>query len=199
MSVPAVGSLFHTPGPKEVYVLFRSSAFGNAGTDWQFLGTCETAPRPSTQPKFIDVYNDYGGRSVPTQLVWDGSESRMVCTLNRVDLAVARNVRDQPLHAGLLNTVGKETGLERGSLIIGVNDFELAFKNTYFGTANATPGLPPGRRYFSTVLEGYEEDTQGTRVETVTFAFRFNNIFLGSSGFAQFTEDPAEFPNLVSN
>ncbi len=197
MSAPAAGAYFSTPGPKEVYARFRTSAQGNSGTDWQFVGTCETAPLPSTMPKFIDVMNDYGGRSVATQLIWDGSESRLVCTLNRVDLNVCRNIRDQPRHLGLPGTVGKETNLSRGSLVIGVNDFEIAFKNTYFGTANATPGMVPGRYYYSAVLEAYEEDTRGTRVETVTMAFRMNNIFLGTGGFAQYTEDPGEFPNLT--
>lgn len=200
MAQPAVGAFFHTPGPKELYVRFRTNdVFSVAGTDWQFLGTCVTAPDLATEPKFINVFNDYGGRSVPTQLIWDGSESRVACTVNRVDLAVARNIRDQAHRFGTLASVGRETNKERGSLVLGVNDFELIFRNTYYGTGNATLGMPPGRYYFSVVLENYEEHTTGTRVEDVSFLFRCNNLYLGGNGFAQFTEDPSEFPTLVPN
>lgn len=197
MAQNAAGAFFHTPGPKELYAKFRSSVSGGSGTDWQFVGTCVTAPDISMLPKYIDVYNDYGGRSVPTQLVWDGSESRIACTLNRVDLNVCRNIRDQAERSGSLDRVGRETTLDRGSLVIGVSDFEFAFKNLFFGTANATPGMPPGRHYFSVVLEGYEEHNTGTRVEEVSLLLRCNNLFL-PTGFAQFTEDPAEFPNLIA-
>jgi hypothetical protein len=197
MAVAAAGAFFHTPGPKELWVKFRSSLLGGSGTDWQFLGTCVTAPDISLFPKHIDVYNDYGGRSVPTQIIQDGSESRVACTINYVDLNVVRNVRDAVERSGQPNRVGKETGVDRGSLVIGVSDFELAFKNVYYGTIQGTPGLPPGRYYYSAILEGYEEHTTGTRVEDVSMLFRCNNYPVGSSGFIQYTEDPAEFPTLV--
>ena len=194
MSQAAAGAFFHTPGPKELYVVFRDTNV------WQFVGTCVTAPDISEFPKVIDVYNDYGGRSVPTQLIWDGSESRVACTLNRVDLQVARNIRDQSERSGLLGRVGRETNLDRGSLMIGVSDFAFIFRNTYFGTVNATPGMPPGRLYFSVILEGYEEHTTATRVEEVTLLLRCNNVLLpNGGGFAQYTEDPTEFPVLIPN
>jgi hypothetical protein len=211
MPSAAVGSFFHTPGPKELYVRCRQNGSGvlqavqqavsiaTTGTDWQFLGTCVTAPDISQYPKHIDVYNDYGGRSVPTQLIWDGSESRVAVTVNRLDLAVARNIRDQAERIGTLGRVGRETNLDRGSLEIGVSDMELIFRNTYYGTVNATPGLPIGRWYFSTVLEAYEEHTTGTRVEEVSMLFRCNNYYLGGNGHAQFTEDASEFPTLIPN
>jgi hypothetical protein len=198
MPVPAAGAFFHTPGPKELYVNFRLS--GSSTSGWQFLGTCVTAPDISEFPKFIDVYNDYGGRSVPTQLVWDGTESRVAVTLNRLDLAACRNVRDQSERVGTLGRVGRETALDRGSLVLGVSDFQFIFRNTFFGTVNATPGLPPGRVYFSVVLEGYEEHTTGTRVEEVSLLLRCNNILLpNGGGFAQYTEDVTEFPVLTPN
>jgi hypothetical protein len=200
MAIPAVGAFFATPGPKELYVKFAASLTANTGagigstsaTGWQFLGTCVTAPDISEFPKFIDVYNDYGGRSVPTQLIWDGSESRLACTINRIDLAACRNVRDQPSHVGV---PGSEYNIDRGSLVIGLTDFQFAFKDTYFGTANATPGLPPGRVYFSVVLEGYEEHTTGTRVEEVSLLLRCNNIREANGQFQQYSEDPAVFPS----
>jgi hypothetical protein len=198
MAQAAVGAFLHTPGPKEIYVKFASNqTFGRSGTDWQFVGTCVTAPDLSTQPKFIDVFNDYGGRSVPYQLIWDGSESRVAATVNRVDLAVCRNIRDHAEQQGTLARVGRETNLDRGSLVIGYSDFQMIIKNTYFGTGHATAGMTPGRYYFSTVLEAYEEHTTGTRVEEVSMLFRCNNVPLGINGFAQFTEDPNEFPTLT--
>lgn len=190
----------HVPGPKEIYVKFADSVIGHSGgTDWQFVGTCVQAPDLSTQPYFIDVFNDYGGRRTPYQLIWDGSESRVMATVNRMDLAVCRNIRDQAERVGTLGRVGRETNLDRGTLVIGKSDFQMIVRNTYFGTVNATIGMPPGRYFFSVVLEGYEEHTTGTRVEEVSMLFRCNNIFLGANGFAQFTEDPIEFPALLPN
>lgn len=200
MASAAAGAFFHTPGPKELYVKFKTNeTFGSAGSEWQFLGTCVTDPGQSTKPNIIEVFNDYGGRLTPIQLIWDGAESRVAVTINRMDLAVCRNIRDQAERLGTLARVGRESNLERGSLMIGKCDFELIVRNTYFGTGNATPGLPPGRHYFSTVLEGYEEHTTGTRVEEVSMLFRCNNVYLGGNGFAQFTEDPTEFPPLTPN
>jgi hypothetical protein len=192
MPQEAVGSFFHTPGPKELYVAFRANQLTSGYQPFQFLGTCVTAPDISEFPKVIDVYNDYGGRSVPTQLIWDGSESRVACTINLIDLAVCRNLRDQSERSGLPSKVGRETNLDRGALMIGKSDFQFMFKNTYYGTVNGTDGMVQGRRYFSVILEGYEEHTTGTRVEEVSLLLRCNNVFLGSGGFAQYTEDANE-------
>lgn len=200
MAVAGVGAFLHTPGPKELWLKFRSNpASGTSGTDWQLLGTCVTAPAIKTEPKFIDVFNDYGGRSVPFQLVWDGQQSRVAATLNLIDLAVCRNVRDQAERVGTLARVGRETRLDRGSLVLGVSDFEMAIRNVFFGTPNALPGMPPGKYFYSVVLEAYEEHTEGTRVEEVSMLFRCLNLSHNNNGFVHFSEDPADFPNLTSN
>lgn len=195
MPQSAVGAFMHTPGPKEFFVRFRGT-----GT-WQFLGTCVQAPEPEETPHFIEIFNDYGGRSVPFQLVWDGATCLIPFVSNRMDLNVCRNVRDQPGRFGTTTQVGRESLLDRGSLVIGVTDFELTIRNTYFGTAHQTAGMPAGRKYFSVVLAAYRESTVGTRVEEVAMVFKANSVWSSATGFSLYTEDETELEltTLTSN
>lgn len=171
-----------TPGPIFHYVRFR-----NASTI-HFLGTAVAAPEQDGEKFKIPVMNDLGGRSVPFQLIQDGEIWNVTTTLNRFDLLVARAVRS--LESGRAPTVppaagvlGSETSQARGTLNIGVSDFELFLVNGYAGTpAAGTAGTAAAelnrvRGFASCNLRRYKESTVGTRVLEVAMAIECQNMF----------------------
>lgn len=195
MPQAAVGSFFNTYGPKEVFVRFRGT-----GT-WQFLGTAITSPDYNELPHYIPVLNDYGGRSIPVQLVYDGTEASLSIVLSRFDLNVARNLRDYSKRTGTAALAGKDGNVTRGSLVLGVTDFELVVKNTYFGTVNATAGMVAARLFYSATLDAYRENGIGTRVDEIACVFGFHTPMGVDKSFSLYTEDATEIgaSNLVSN
>jgi len=191
-----VGAYQHAIGPQELFVRFRGTS------QWQFVGTAVQAPEPELTPNFLEVFNDYGGRLTPFNLVYDGETGLVPIVVNRMDLQVCRSLRDMAGTAGNLNAFGVDSMLERGSLVFGIYDFELALKNMFYGTINAVPGDVPGRKYHSAVLGAYKESTVGTRVLECAMVFRVNNIFLGpDTGFKMYTEDlvAGDFANMTHN
>lgn len=189
-----------TPGPIHLFARFRNSATGF------YMGTCVAAPEPEAEKFKIPVMNDLSGRSVPFQLIQDGEIHMVMATMNRFDMFVIQNVRNvesgaPPTAASANPALGIETGFARGTLSIGVSDFELIFTNQYFNTAAQGPGitdLPAGRRYYSCNLRKYKESTVGTRVLEVAVAIECQNVFNPvSRGFSLYTEDPAAFGTLA--
>lgn len=176
-----------TPGPIFHYVRFR-----NAST-FHFLGTAVTAPEQDGEKFKIPVMNDLGGRSVPFQLIQDGEIWNVTTTLNRFDIQIARDIR--ALESGFpaggaagppAGALGAETNLARGTLNIGVSDFELFLVNGYAGTTSAGTGVGAGsaiadlnrvRAFASCNLRKYKESTVGTRVLEVAMAIECQNMF----------------------
>lgn len=182
-------ALQFTPGPIHLYVRFRNKSIAD------YLGTCVVAPEPEATKYKIPVMNDLSGRSVPFQLVQDGENHIVLATTNRFDYAVYRAIRaldnGSPAGQGVL---GAESGLARGTLVIGVSDFELILVNGYYGTAAAGSGTAPlilnaGRRYYSSNLMKYKESTAGTRVQEIALAIGCENVFIPATrGFGLYSE-----------
>lgn len=170
-----------TPGPRHLFARGRANPLG------LYLGTCIVAPEPESEFFKIPVMNDLGGRSVPFQLIQDGEKDVVVAVMNRFNLPLLRAMRAV---AGGGSALGSESGYARGTLVLGVNDFELIIVNGYAGTAaSATIDLEAGRRYYSANLMKYKESTAGTRVLDVALAFECHNLFdKGTRGFGLFTE-----------
>lgn len=181
-----------TPGPKDLYARFRAAPGGSLN-NWAYLGTCVTAPEPEEEQFKIPVMNDLGGRSVPFQLVQDGETASLICTLNRFDLTVARLIRAQSSGMFSIAGVGQESGTARGTLVIGVSDFQFIIYNRYGGLAVSGPAngvSPNGRCYLSANCRKYKESTVGTRVEEVAFALDFQNVYFPQTGgFGLYTEE----------
>lgn len=188
-----------TPGPIDMFCGFRSGPGGSIST-YAYLGTCVTAPEPEEEQFKIPVMNDLGGRSVPFQLIQDGETASLLCTLNRFDLTVARLLRAQSSGQFNVNGIGSESATARGTLVIGVSDFQFILKNRYGGLAVSGPanGVSPyGRLYYSANCRKYKESTVGTRVQEVAFALDFQNVYNVSTGaFGLYTED---ISNIVSS
>lgn len=183
--MPGAGQF--TPGPIDHYVQLRGE--GTA----RYLGTAVLAPDQEAEDYTIPVMNDLGGRSVPFQLVQDGEDWLVMTTMNRFDMSVLNAIRalqsggpDQP------KTLGTETGRARGTLVIGISDFQLILVNTYAGTpsAGANAGdLPIARGFYSSKILKYKESTQGTRVLEVSMAIKCNNVFNPvTRGFSLYTQ-----------
>lgn len=171
------GANIFTPGPINIFVRFRASP-GVYESSTHYLGTCIQAPEPEADYFNLPVYNDLAGRSVPFQIVQDGEKHTIILIMNRFDLLVARRIRN--LKSGGPLPVGTESGLARGTLVIGLQDFELNLVNSYAGTpaAGTTPAdLPPGRRYYSANLLKYKESTIGSRVLEVALAVECLPVF----------------------
>lgn len=184
-----------TPGPIHLFVRFRNQSSG------VYLGTCVTAPENEEEKYKIPVMNDLSGRSVPFQLVQDGQIDYVYATLNRFNLFVYQNIKNvesglPPTGAGQNPAIGIESGLARGTLSVGVSDFELIIINQYFGTPSSgiyidgPSDLPVGRRYYSANMRKSKESTVGTRVLEIALAFECQNVFnLTTRGFSLFTEE----------
>lgn len=164
-----------TPGPIDHYVQLPGQ-----GTP-QYLGTAILAPDQEAEDFKIPILNDLGGRSVPFQLVQDGEQWMVMTTMNRFDMAVMNSIRALPSRGpgeGLV--LGQESGRARGTLVIGVNDFQLVLVNTYAGTPSAganADGLPRARGFYSSTILKYGESTKGTRVQEVSLIIQCNNVF----------------------
>ncbi len=180
-----------TPGPIYHFVRFEDVD----ATTGYFLGTSVTAPRADLEKFEIPVMNDLSGRSVRFQSVQDGSEWKVSTTLNRFDLNLVRSLRflgsgvpvttplTGPPLGTAIGTLGTETGYARGTLVLGVSDFELVLVNSYAGTpASGLPNtasldMASARSYYGCSLMGYSESTEGTRVLEVALAIQSRNLF----------------------
>ena len=166
---------------------------GNLSSGY-YLGTCVTAPEPEGEKFKIPVMNDLGGRSVPFQLVKDGEQWLIPLVMNRFDYALCQQIR--ALDGGGA-PVGSETGLARGTLVIGISDFVLVLINSYAGTASAgqfvggigQSDLIVSRTFYTCNLRKYKESTVGTRVLEVVMMVEAQNVFdQQTRGFTLLTE-----------
>lgn len=187
-----------TPGPIDMFCGLRSAPGGSV--TFAYLGTCVTAPEPEEEQFKIPVMNDLGGRSVPFQLVQDGENAQLLCTLNRFDLAVAQLMRAASSGRFSASGIGNETNIARGTLVIGVSDFQFVLRNRYFGQPVGGGPVPEGRLYYSANLRKYKESTVGTRVLEIAIALDFQNVYNVTTGeFALYTETiPSGLASLLS-
>lgn len=195
-----------TPGTIYLYAKFHGI------NEAKYLGTAIQAPEPEGEKFKLEVFNDLSGRSVPFQLVQDGEKWYVIFSMNRFNGVVMENIRalesgraldfSGVVPAGL----GNESGLARGTLVIGQSDFQLITINAYYNTTSAGNYVPNiaardlrrGRYYYSCNLRKYKESTVGTRVLDVTCAIECQNVVTGNGGqgFSLYTEDPTLFPQL---
>lgn len=187
-------ALQFTPGPIQIYLAPRS-----AGDTFTYAGTCVTAPEPEGEKFKLPIMNDLSGRSVPFQLVQDGEMWNLAMTLNRFDIALWRTIR--ALESGGA-ALGSESGDARGTMVLGISDFQMVLINTYAGTPAGGPGgagaaLNSGRGWFSCNLRKYKESTVGTRVLEIAVAIEMQNLFdPATRGFHLYTE--SGLPSLPS-
>lgn len=187
-----------TPGPITAFAALRDTA-GNLSAGF-YLGTCVTAPEPEGEKFKIPVMNDLGGRSVPFQLVKDGETWLIPLTMNRFDYTLCQQIR--ALDGGGA-PVGSETGLARGTLVIGISDFVLCLVNQYAGTPSAgtfvgglgNSDLIVSRTFATCNLRKYKESTVGTRVLEVAMMIEAQNVFDQTTrGFTLLTEGAPAIP-----
>lgn len=183
-------ALFHTPGPVLVY------AKGLADSTFSFLGTATVTPEFEAKPAYLPVMNDLAGRSVPMQRIYDGEEHLIYCTLNRFNYTLWKALRDAQTHTLDITNHGVDTRLERGSLTVSAGDFQLLFKNDFYGTAAGTADLPIGRVYYSAIVAAYKE-SGATRVQEIATVFQTSNVYdAANRRFSLYTEVTAAFGSI---
>ena len=211
--MPGAGQF--TPGPVLHYVVIPQYP-----TTAYFLGTHVTAPKARAEMYEIPVYNDLGGRSARFQSISDGEEWKIQTTLNRFDLNLIRTLRylksgvvfggivPNPLAfplTGLPVPLGTQSGGARGTMVMGVQDFQLILVNSYAGTLAA--GLPTtaavdlnsARGYASCSITAYEEDTETTRVLEISIMIEARGLFNPSVSFATVGTVPGTPPRGFAN
>jgi len=184
-----------TPGPILLYVVIPQYTTDTAF----FLGTHVTSPKERMEGYEIPVFNDLGGRSARFQSISDGEEGRISLTLNRFDMNVVRAIRYLksgsvfisspspnpsvfPL-TGLATPLGTQNRYGRGTMVMGIQDFQLILANSYAGTTaaglptTATIDLNTARGYASCSVTAYEEDRETTRVLEVSMAIESRGLF----------------------
>lgn len=217
-----------TAGPILMYVVIPQFTTDTAF----FLGTNVTTPKQRQEQYEIPVFNDLGGRSARFQSISDGEEWKLSTTLNRFDMNVVRAIRylksgsvfisspsPNPLAfplTGLATPLGTQNRYGRGTMVMGVQDFQLILVNSYAGTTAA--GLPTAaaadlntaRGFSSCSVTAYEEDSESTRVLEVSMMIEarglFNpslsnavvgNVLTPARGFGNYWE--GGFPASISN
>jgi hypothetical protein len=177
------GAFAYTPGPRHLFIRFRTENLP------RYLGTCVLAPEPEHEKFKLPVMNDIAGRSVPFQLVDDGESAQCVAVLNRFDLVNCRLWNAVESGGAAL---GSQSGIARGTLVIGSKDVEFTIVNGFAGNGVAVTGGPDllgGRLYYSANLRKYKESTAGSRVLEVAFAIDMQGIYNRTTrGFQLYTE-----------
>lgn len=170
-----------TTGPIHLFARFRHISTIN------YLGTCVAAPEPEHEKSRIPIMNDIGGRSEPFQIVKDGEHAIVMATMNRFDYGVWSIIKAlDSVPPGTAPTAGPGVGQEafgaRGTLTIGVSDFQLILWWQYNGTVSSgtlgtVGGMPPVRQYNSVESVKWRESTAGTRVLEIAAAFKCTSVY----------------------
>lgn len=160
--------------------------FGQSPFD--YLGTAQTDPMIKEGDSFLPVFNSLGGRSVPTQLIFDRRKATVVTTLNRFNWTTFNVLR------GMRGSVGsafyEEQETDHGVPVLGTSDeIELLLVFT-FGPTFSAADTPNGRLYYGCVLRDWDENQVGTRVVDLTLTFDIYGRYIPASRkFVRYTED----------
>lgn len=182
-----MAALFMPPGPIDLFAFFRDDFA-------MYIGTCKEAPEVDVRPAYIDIKNDIGGRSVPIQKMYDGEQHLLYLTAtNRFDWAGYKFMSRASVPGDVGPGVSIDGALNRGSLSLGLDDFEFVLRYSFGGTPNNTVAFPVGRRYYSCTLLGARESTVGSRLMEVSMVLEANGLFVPASrSFRLYTELEAD-------
>lgn len=190
----------HVTGP--VHIWARTPNVG-AGPDQSpaglsgvpfYVGTCERCPSDDVEVHYEPVMNDLGGPRVPFDREFQGAEGVVVLDLNRFVWNNLNELLKYPRY-GENVAMGLTSRLDRGSLLLqnGLS-YELWLQYSFYGTANATPGLPPGVYYPACCTVGNMKPKQGSTVMNRRLIVEPNNVWSAVDGsFMLESESPAYF------
>jgi hypothetical protein len=190
---------FYALGPAHIFVQFRTGT-GSSYESAVYLGTCETAPQDSDEPKYVPVMNNIGGSEVPVQLTYQRRQITVAGVFNRYDYSVVRRIMD-PARIGLPGTMGIDNRCATGSLVLGRTDFRLIRVNQFSGFAPTCIGLPEdapvGRMYFAAVQAKVDIQKAAAGVDALPMVFQTIGLYdPATKGFAHYTELASDFPAI---
>lgn len=208
MAVESSFPAIHVTGP--VHFFARTPAHANYSTGnpaaklW-YLGTCETKPQIQVTHHRLPVFNDLGGRKAPFQSIKQRETAVVGLMLNRFShhafnaIATAGGQDLQVSGTGI--GLGTESYLGPGSLTFGVSTVEIWARYTFFGTTNASAGLPLGRYFPCCELVEHQIAKSGTEEEAMLLVFQAQSLWTGTGtpasgalGFKCFSERYEDFP-----
>lgn len=178
-------------GPAHLYLVT------NTGVS-SYIGTCETSPQIQFQPRTLEVKNDLAGRTLPFQRTADGEDAVVSCIFTRFDEAVVNNIANyQRLATG--GSVGTESRLNRGSLVIGYSTFQLIIQDSFYGTTAFGATTLPGWRFYAAHVAGYVPSPIGTEARKVGLVFQCDNVFDASNFSFKLYDNATNISSFVPN
>lgn len=166
----------------------------NTGT-FLYLGTAQTSPMIKEGDAFLPIFNDVGGRSVPTQLIVDRRKAVVVTTLNRFNWTTYSTLKHMSGTTG--SAVYQERVSDHGIPVLGLGSFDL-FLGFTFGSVFSANDTPTGRLYYGCVLKDWQEDSAGSRVVDLSLTIEHYGLWNPSTRtFARYSENPADWGTLT--
>jgi hypothetical protein len=166
--------------------------FGQSG--FNYLGTAVTSPLIKEGDKFLPIFNDIGGRSVPTQMVTDRRMAMVVTTINRFNWTtynVLRSMRGTPGSAYY-----EEQEQDHGVPVLGAYDIDLLLTFSFGSTFSAE--TPNGRLYYGGILKDWDENSVGSRVMELTLTFElYGQLDAATRKFRRYTEDSSAWGSVT--
>ncbi|QEL17148.1 hypothetical protein [Limnoglobus roseus] len=114
--------------------------------DWTQLGYSESGVRVEFAPEFFPLFNDRRGPTTPYARLTTGLTAAVSLTLAEWDFALYERAKAIAFTQG---TAGRFNRLQVGAKATGL---QLAIRHSFYGTVNATPGLPPGYAFYEVFL-----------------------------------------------
>lgn len=195
-----MAAVFNCLGPIDLYIKQRVA--GTVPASWSYLGTCEHSPEVEIQDFYNDVFNDLGGRQVPTCTVYDGERHNVSATVNRFDYSVYKTLISRVPPPVLINA---GEAMTRGRVYTGFDDALFLMTHSFKGVTGVDDGnMPAGRMYYGCKFVSARESSVGTRVATISLLLQMDPVpILPAAGrpisFALFTENPALWGTVTPN
>jgi hypothetical protein len=197
MALEVSNPSIHTTGPIHIYVgmpaYVAADGVTNVAAKQWYLGATEIQPQMEIQRLDTAVYSDIVGRKVPHQLIDQGQMGRLGLALTYWSQAALVALKTQ---TGMYNGVDSKLG--RGSLVLGRTTATIWLQYSFYGTANATTNLPPGRMFYAARMTSETMAESGTAAEKPLLAFTCLPLYNSSTGaHSLYSEAPADFPNTL--
>lgn len=151
---------FSVPGPVQLYAGIGGTA-GSRSAVW--LGTAQGDVKVTEQVAKIPVYNSVGGRTFPTDEMYDGEIHFISFILNRVDPAVLMQmVLSSPDPFAASAVVAGQPPTNLIGTLYGTEGYSFPFW-LVFPYSSKFAGMPAGRRYWNCSIESPKDIDFGAK------------------------------------
>jgi hypothetical protein len=139
------------------------------------LGTCEVTPFYTETVNYKAIDNQIAG-ALPLDETMEGYSMTIQLMLTAYNELLFQQMRAR---LSLLNTVGRYNPYQDvGSTVYGIKTVQLILQNSFFGTANASPGDIPGYIFYAAKYCGSTPTAGGTCANKLGLVFNCQSIYL---------------------